>query len=85
MSRDRPLQIHRVDPSLTRAEDVVAALVPLEREDGTLVLTEGLLQLPLRGPDSRKPVVGARGQQRARAVPVQGSHVLVAGDLWRDE
>ena len=42
---------------LTGAQDVVSALVPLERKDGALVLAEGLLQLSRRRPDPREAVV----------------------------
>ena len=65
----------------TPHQDVVSALVPLQCEDGPLVLAQRVLQLARRRPDARVAVVGARRQEAPAAVPVQGRHVLVAGVL----
>ena len=68
----------RYSHSIQPHQNVVPALVPLEREDGSLVLPQRVLQLARRRPDARVPVVGAGRQEAPAAVPVQGSHVLVA-------
>ena len=63
------------------AQDVVSALVPFERENGSLVLAQGLFQFAARAPDASVAVVGARRQEGAGTVPVQRCHVLVARNL----
>ena len=45
------------------------------------MLAQRVLQLPRRRPDARVPVVRARREEAAAAVPVQGCDILVAGVL----
>ena len=44
-------------------EEVIPALVPLDRENGSLVLRERVPQLPLLRPDSRHPIIRPRRQK----------------------
>ena len=68
-------------PVHARTQNKVPRLIPLEREDRTLVLTESLLQLACGGPDPGVAVITAGGQQVAVTIPVQRGHVLVAWNL----
>ena len=51
------------------AEDVVSLFVPLESEDGPLVLPQSRGQAAVRGPDARVAVVRSRGQQGTVTLP----------------
>lgn len=62
-------------PVDARRQNVVAALVPLERENRTLVLAERRAEAASCRPDACVAVVAAGGQQRSIALKSTNKHV----------
>eukprot|EP00966_Prymnesium_polylepis_P125766 2907923-Prymnesium_polylepis.1 len=71
------------------AQQVLPRRVPLEREDGPIVLGQRLIELTRHRPDARLPVVRACRERGAVVIPLQRRHVLalllVLGEVLQHE